>query len=112
MSDTHDELMFLNLDEAAEILEISKRSLVRMITQQKEVPASNFKQLTPIRQKLPLLEHCVERAFPLPSRERARVRGRCKPQSPSPHSSPVKGGEVRNLTVGEVGAQRAAPPTN
>ena len=36
MSGTHDEIMFLNLDEAAEILEISKRSLVRMIIQQKE----------------------------------------------------------------------------
>ena len=36
MSDTLDELMFLNLDEAAEILQISKRSLVRMIIQKKE----------------------------------------------------------------------------
>ena len=54
-----------------------------------------------LRQEIPLLERCVEGAFPLPSRERARVRGRCKPRSPSPHSSPIKGEEVRNLTVGE-----------
>jgi ABC-type nitrate/sulfonate/bicarbonate transport system substrate-binding protein len=47
-----------------------------------------------IRQIILVLERCVERIFPLPSRERARVRGRYKPLSPSPLSSPVKGEEV------------------
>ena len=33
-----------------------------------------------------------------PSRERVRVRGRCEPLAPSPHSSPVKGEEVSKST--------------
>ena len=45
-----------------------------------------------IRQPILLLKRCVERAFPLPSW--VRVRGRYKPLSPSPLSSPVKGQEV------------------
>ena len=45
------------------------------------------------RGNLPLL-------FPLPSRERARVRGHKKDQSPSPLSSPVQGEEANNFRVG------------
>ena len=45
--------------------------------------------LTPSRQKILLLERCVERELPLSSRER----------SPSPHSSPVKGEDVTNLEL-------------
>ena len=43
-----------------------------------------------IRQIILVLERYVERIFPLPSRERARVRGRYKPWSPSPLSSPIR----------------------
>src|SRR5262245_53381848 len=50
--------------------------------------------LAPIRQIILFFERCVERIFRLPSRERARVRGRYKSWSPSPLSSPVKGEEV------------------
>jgi ABC-type nitrate/sulfonate/bicarbonate transport system substrate-binding protein len=49
-----------------------------------------------IRQDILFLEPSLERESPLPSRERVRVRGRCKPWAPSPHSSPVKGEEVGN----------------
>jgi len=35
-----------------------------------------------------------QRIHPLPSRERARVRGRLASKSPSPHSSPLKGEDV------------------
>jgi ABC-type nitrate/sulfonate/bicarbonate transport system substrate-binding protein len=37
--------------------------------------------------------------FPLPLRERVRVRGMCKLRSPSPHSSPVKGEEISKFTI-------------
>jgi hypothetical protein len=56
-----------------------------------------------IRQNILFLELSLEREFPLPSRERVRVRGRCKPWTPSPHSSPVKGEEVeqrKNVALG------------
>ena len=41
-----------------------------------------------------LPEECFDQKFPLPLRERVRVRGLCEPLAPSPHSSPVKGEEV------------------
>jgi hypothetical protein len=41
----------------------------------------------------------VSSKSPLPSRERVRVRGRCKLCSPSPLSSPIKGEEVINVTI-------------
>jgi len=44
------------------------------------------------------LGQSFEKKFPLPSRERVRVRGRCEPLAPSPHSSPVKGEEVSKST--------------
>ena len=44
-----------------------------------------------------LPEGRFDQKFPLPSRERVRVRGLCKLWSPSPHSSPVKGEEVIKL---------------
>jgi len=47
-----------------------------------------------VRQNILFLERSLDRESPLPSRERVRVRGRCAPWAPSPHSSPVKGEEV------------------
>jgi NitT/TauT family transport system substrate-binding protein len=47
-----------------------------------------------IRQNILLLEGCLKRVSPLPSR--ARVRGRFKIKSSSPQSSPVEGEEVVN----------------
>ena len=44
-----------------------------------------------------LPEGRFDQKFPLPSRERVRVRGLCKLWLPSPHSSPVKGEEVIKL---------------
>ena len=41
-----------------------------------------------------------EDLFPLPLRERVRVKGLRELWSPSPHSSPVKGEEVKNNTLG------------
>jgi len=38
MNQSHEELRFLTLSEAADILQVSKRTLIRMI-QQKELPA-------------------------------------------------------------------------
>lgn len=46
-----------------------------------------------------LLERRSNPPFPLPLRERARVRGRYQAGSPSPHSSPVKGEEVNQPTA-------------
>lgn len=40
-------------------------------------------------------KHGVELIFPLPSRERVRVRGRYELGTPSPHSFPVKGEEAK-----------------
>jgi hypothetical protein len=56
--------------------------------------------LTVIRQNIQLLE-TFQKEFPLPARERARVRGCCDDRSPSPHSSPVKGEDVLNCGIGE-----------
>jgi hypothetical protein len=55
---------------------------------------SKQKYLVSIRQNILFLEPSVKRAFPLPSRERVRVRGRYKVCSPSPDSSSVKGEDV------------------
>ena len=51
-------------------------------------------KLTMLRLNTLLSERSFEQEFPLPSRERVRVRGLCQLWSPSPHSSPVKGEEV------------------
>jgi iron(III) transport system substrate-binding protein len=55
---------------------------------------------TPIRENTLLFEPFFDREFSLPVRERAGVRGRCKFFSPSPHSSPIKGGDV----TGQLGS--------
>jgi hypothetical protein len=47
-----------------------------------------------IQQKTFLLERFSERKFPLPSRERVKVRGHSQAWSLSPQSSPVKGEDV------------------
>jgi hypothetical protein len=47
-----------------------------------------------------------EAVSPLPLRERVRVRGLRQLRSPSPHSSPVKGEEVKNNTSGQGSARR------
>ena len=47
-----------------------------------------------------IIKTAVDRAYPLPFRERARVRASRKVFSPSPHSSPVKGEEV----IGQIGS--------
>ena len=62
-----------------------------------------------IRQIILVLERCVERIFPLPSREMARVRGRYKPWSPSPHSSPVSRGEGQDFPSLEKRGQGRFP---
>ena len=49
-------------------------------------------------------ERGARRTFPLPSRKRVKIRGDCDRRSPSPHSSPVKGEEVKNLTAGKARA--------
>ena len=53
----------------------------------------------PLRRNTILSERSFEPDFPLPSRERIRMKGLCQPRSPSPHSSPVKGEEVIKLTA-------------
>jgi VCPO second helical-bundle domain len=56
-------------------------------------------ELILIRKDVLLFERSFERESPLPSR--VRVRGRSQPSSPSPHSSPVEGEEVSNVTAGD-----------
>ncbi len=51
---------------------------------------------TLVRQHIALFEP----KFPLPSRERVRVRGLCKLWSPLPHSSPVEGEEASHGVAG------------
>ena len=60
-----------------------------------------MKLLVRIRQNILAFERRLERRFPLPSRERARVRGRCQFVSPSPHSSPIKGEEANLASEGK-----------
>ena len=62
-----------------------------------------------IRRIILVLERCAERIFPLPSRERARVRGRSKPWSPSPLSSPVSRGEGQDFPSLEKRGQGRFP---
>jgi hypothetical protein len=60
-----------------------------------------MKQVTLMRQNIRILKRSFSRPFPLPLRERARVRGFIKFCSPSPQSSPVEGEEVSTFTIGD-----------